>query len=116
MKVSTIHIFAYGEAQVITDEFNFKAPVDKFTKLQAVIDNIKSKKPQDKEDKPHHAINIFFNMRGDYNSTEKKGTFSVKFSDLDKSKLDELVAEFVTLKAQDDAQKKAQEEAKEKNN
>lgn len=102
----TIHIFGYGEAQIIFETVNFKTGVDKFTKLQAVIDNVKSKKPADKTAGDYHAINIFGDLRADYNAKssdgakpkdEDKSSFSVKFADLDSKKLDALVAEFTTL-------------------
>ena len=103
---ATIHIFGYGECQLISEAVNFKTGVDKFTKLQPVIDNIKSKKPADKTVGDYHAINIFGDMRADYNAKrpdgakpkdEDKSSFSVKFADLDSKKIDALVAEFVTL-------------------
>lgn len=103
---ATIHIFGYGESQIISDTTNFKAGVDKFTKLQAVIDNIKSKKPADKTAADYHAINIFGDLRVDYiakgvdgagSNDEDKGSFSAAFKDLDSKKLDALVAEFTTL-------------------
>lgn len=106
MKNFTIHIFGYGEAQVISETVNFKAKVADFTKLKTVIDNIKSKKPADKTTGDYHAINIFGDMRADYNAkrpdgakskNEDKSSFSVKFADLDIAKLNALIAEFVTL-------------------
>ena len=106
MKNFTLHFFGYGEAQVISETVNFKAPVGSFTKLQAVIDNIKSKKPADKTAGDYHAINIFGDMKANYQAKrpagakpkdEDKSSFSVKFADLDSKKIDALVAEFVTL-------------------
>ena len=96
---STIHVFGYGEAQIISKDLNYKTDRTKFSKLQAVIDDVKVKRPQDVELKDFHAINIFADLRADYLSKEEKGSFSVKFEDLDKAKLDALVAEFATLKA-----------------
>lgn len=102
----TIHIFGYGEAQIISETVNFKTGVDKFTKLQAVIDNVKSKKPADKTAGYYHAINIFGDMKVNYQAKrpagakpkdEDKSSFSVKIADLDNKKIDALVAEFVTL-------------------
>lgn len=102
----TIHIFGYGEAQLISETVNFKTGIDKFTKLQAVIDSVKSKKPADKTAGDYHAINIFGNMRADYQAKrtkdakpkdEDKSSFSVKIADLDSKKIDALVAEFTAL-------------------
>lgn len=67
----TIHIFAYGEAQIISKDVNYKTSVSNFTKLQAVIDNIKSLKPADVNASDYHAINIFENMKVAYLSKEK---------------------------------------------
>lgn len=102
----TIHIFGYGEAQIVSDAVNFKTNISAFTKLQAVIDNVKSKKPADKSAWDYHAINIFLDLRADYvaqkpddsNPTDKNaGSFSVKIADLDSAKITALIAEFTTL-------------------
>ena len=96
---STIHIFAYGEAQIIGKDLNFKASVNSFTKLQAVITDIKSKKPADKTDGDYHAINIFFSADCRYMGKAKENSFSCKIADLNETKLNALIAEFATLKA-----------------
>lgn len=95
--MSTIHIFAYGEAQIISKDLNYKTDKTKFSKLQAVVDNIKSKKPADVQVSEYHAINIFDGQRVSYLAKEKEGSFSVKFADVDSAKLDALKAEFKTL-------------------
>ncbi len=102
----TIHIFAYGEAQIISDTVNHKDSVSKFTKLQAVIDNIKSLRPTDVEESEYHAINIFGDLRASYLSKDSDGvgasktkkSYSVKFLELNQTALNELIAEFQTLK------------------
>lgn len=102
----TIHIFGYGESQIISEEVNFKAPVGSFTKLQAVIDNIKSLKPADKTDADYHAINIFSDGNVNYMArraegailgTQNTSSFSVKYTDLDTQKIYDLVVEFDAL-------------------
>lgn len=102
----TIHIFGYGEAQIISKDVNFKAPVGSFTKLQAVIADVKSKMPAGKTVAEHHAINIFGDLRADFQAksaegakpmAENTGSFSVPFSDLNATKLNALIAEFATL-------------------
>lgn len=95
---STIHIFGYGEAQIISKDVNFKAKHSDFTKLEAVIADVKSKRPADKADVAIHAINIFKGIRVDYTAKEKEGSFSCKVEDLDVTKLNDLVAEFAALK------------------
>ena len=101
MKLNTIHIFGYGEAQIISDTLNYKAGVTKFTKLQAVIDDVKSKKPADVPVMDYHAINIFADSRVSYISKEKTGTFSTEFALLNQASLNALIAEFQTLKNAD---------------
>jgi hypothetical protein len=96
---STIHIFAYGEAQIIGKDLNFKASVGSFTKLQAVITDIKSKKPADKTDGDYHAINIFYSADCRYMGKAKENSFSCKLAELNETKLNALIAEFATLKA-----------------
>ena len=95
----SVQFFAYGEAQIIGKDLNFKASVNSFTKLQAVITNIKSKKPADKTDGDYHAINIFFSSDCRYMGKGKENSFSCKLTDLDETKLNALIAEFATLKA-----------------
>jgi hypothetical protein len=95
---STIHIFRYGEAQIITNEFNFKASFESFTKLQSVIDDIKSQKPSNVTEGDFHAINIFKAINCRYMGREKETSFSCDLSDLNESKLNDLIDEFVTLR------------------
>jgi hypothetical protein len=99
-KPNAIHIFAYGEAQIISDEVNFKTSVSSFTKLQDVIDDIKALKPSDVEAKDYHAINIFTQIV-QYISNEgpKVGTYKLEYSQLNATKLNDLIEEFRTLKA-----------------
>lgn len=102
---ATIHIFGYGEAQIISEKTNFKAPVEKFTKLKAVIDNIKGKRPADKESAEHHAVNIFTGLKADFiakksakeTDAKKNNSFSVKYEDLDAKRIEALIAEFQTM-------------------
>lgn len=114
MKLNVIHIFGYGEAQIISDTINHKANVSEFKKLQAVIDDIKALKPKDVEAAEYHAINIFGSTKADYVSKgeKNKGNFSVKFENLNATKLSALVTEFETLKATYDAAEKAKAAAK----
>ena len=96
---NTIHIFAYGEAQIIGKDLNYKAAISKFTKLQAVIDDIKSKKPADVAAGDYHAINIFYSINVRYMGKAKENSFSCNLSELNETKLNALIAEFASLKA-----------------
>lgn len=98
--MNTIHIFAYGEAQIIKESSSFKTDVSKFTKLQMVIDDIKSKKPSDVSTKDYHCINIFNNTIVDYICDEREGNFSTPYNNLDINKLNDLIQEFEDLEKQ----------------
>jgi hypothetical protein len=87
---ATIHIFGYGETQVISKEKNAKVSSSTLTTLENVIQDVFSKKPSDLETtSEYHAINIFV---GDFVTfiPKEKGqkSFRVKYSDLN--------AEYVT--------------------
>jgi hypothetical protein len=102
-KNTTIHIFAYGEAQIISQGLNYKTDVKSFTKLQAVIDDAKSQKPSDVPDSDYHHINIFTDMNGRWFSDGKEGSFTIDFTKLDSAKLNDIITEFRTLKDASDA-------------
>ena len=104
---STIHIFAYGEAQIIGKDLNFKASVNSFTKLADVIADINTKKPADKTAGDYHAINIFHSSDCRYMGKSKENSFSCKLSDLNEVKLNALIDEFATLKSASDSKTSA---------
>ena len=57
---STLHIFGFGDVQVISKDGGATKKASTLTKLQAVIDNVWSTKPTDNTStKQYHAINIF---------------------------------------------------------
>ena len=94
---STIHIFGYGETQIIGDKLNHKAQTSTFaTAVTAVIENIFSKKPADSTltSIEYHAINIFHNMFSDFQPKESKG-FRVKHEDLDAALIEALANEVI---------------------
>ena len=47
MENFTIHIFGYGETQLISNENNDKYPTDKLTKVTALVDAIWNLKPEE---------------------------------------------------------------------
>lgn len=90
---NTLHIFGYGETQVIKQDSNKKVSTSSLTKTQAVIDNVYSKKPQDSDASADvHAVNIFHNMFADYQPKTGK-SFRVEFKDLDAAAIDALVGQ-----------------------
>ena len=96
---NTIHIFGYGETQLISSDSNKKVATSVLTKVQAVIDNVYSKKPADNNaGTEYHAINIFNDMFADYQpKTREEKSFRVKYVDLDATLINELVEEIKAL-------------------
>jgi hypothetical protein len=96
---NTIHIFGYGETQLISSDSNKKVATSVLTKVQAVIDNVYSKKPTDNNaGTEYHAINIFNDMFADYQpKTREEKSFRVKYVDLDATLINELVEEIKAL-------------------
>lgn len=101
-KFSTIHIFGFGDTQLIGSEANGSVKSSELTKLSAFIEHIKTFKPEDVTLTDYHVIHIFNNMdvrylgRGDAHSTEQskiKTTFSVKLNEINSSLLEEFVIE-----------------------
>lgn len=99
VEYSTIHIFGYGETQLISSDSNKKVATLTLTKVQAVIDNVYSKKPADNNaGTDYHAINIFDNMFADYiPKTQGEKSFRVEYKDLDATLINELVEEIKAL-------------------
>lgn len=96
----TIHIFGYGESQVIGKDFNDKAPNSELTSLQAVVDNVYSKKPADSDASADiHAVNIFKDMFADYQPKTGKG-FRVPYAELDAALIQALADEIEAKKPQ----------------
>jgi len=90
---NTVHIFGYGETQIIGEGYNKKTATSGLTKVQAVIDNVWSKKPADSDaSQDYRAINIFHGMFSDYQPSTGKG-YRTQFADLDANLIQELVDE-----------------------
>lgn len=89
---NTLHIFGYGECQVITDTQNKKVPTSECPSAQAVVDMIYALKPTDNNaGTDYRAINIFKGMFADYQSPE--GNFRVEYSELDSALIEQLISE-----------------------
>lgn len=92
---STLHIFGYGETQLIGTDSNKKVPTSALTKVQAVVDNVYSFKPEgNTATEEYHAINIFNDMFADWQtkSADTKG-WRTQYADLDATAIEALVAE-----------------------
>lgn len=98
---NTLHIFGYGEVQVIGKDLNKKVATSELTKVQAVVDNVYSFKPEDSTaTEEYHAINIFNDMFADW-QTKQQGVegWRVQYAELDADAIEELVAEVVAYTA-----------------
>jgi hypothetical protein len=98
---STLHIFGYGETQLIGNNFNKKVPTSVLTTVQAVIDNVYSFKPEgNTATEQYHAINIFNNMFADW-QTAQQGVegWRVNYSELNNVAIDAVVAEIIAYEA-----------------
>ena len=94
---STIHIFGYGETQLIGKDSNKKVPSTALTTLVAVVNNVYSFKPEgNTATEEYHAINIFNDMFADWQAKEQgvKG-WRTQYADLDATAIEALVAEIV---------------------
>jgi hypothetical protein len=90
---NTLHIFGYGETQVITDTENKKVATDSIVGVQLLVDDLYSKKPSDNPaSADYRVISIFNNMFADY-SDEQGNSFRVDYSELNAKLIDAVVLE-----------------------
>lgn len=94
---STLHIFGYGETQLIGNDLNKKVNTSVLTTVQAVIDNVYSFKPEGNvATKDYHAINIFNDMFADWQTAQQSVEgWRVQYPELDAAEIDALVAEII---------------------
>jgi hypothetical protein len=93
---NTLHIFGFGDVQVITNDGGATKKASELTKLQPVIDNVWSTKPTDSKitSEEYHAINIFEGMFADWQPKEPKVEgFRTQYDQLDNAKIQALVDE-----------------------
>ena len=89
---NTLHIFGYGECQVITDTENKKVPTEDCPSAQAVVDMVYALKPADNPaGTDYQNITIIRDLYGSYSAPD--GFFKVEYSELDSSLIDQLVTE-----------------------
>lgn len=93
----TIHIFGFGDAQVIGTDKKGTVKANTLTKLTALINNIKSLKPVDIVAADYHVIHIFngtdIKYLGKPEVKTDKASFTVKITDVDQTMLNEFVTE-----------------------
>lgn len=98
---STIHIFGYGESQIIgtADDdkgFSNKVPTSVLTKVDAFVDDLFTHQPEDNAavKTEYHVIHIFHDNEVRFVSkTDGVEGFSVKLEELNQATLQELVDE-----------------------
>lgn len=90
---NTLHIFGYGETQVITETENKKVATDSIVGVQALIDDLYSKKPADNPaTSDYRVISIFNDMFADY-SDDLGNSFRVEYAELNAALIDAVVLE-----------------------
>ena len=90
---NTLYVFGYGETQVITETENKKVATDSIVGVQALVDNLYSKKPADNPATSNYrVISIFNDMFADY-SDELGNSFRVDYSELNAALIDAVVLE-----------------------
>ena len=94
---NTLHIFEFGDVQLITKEVNVIKKSETLTKLQAVIDDVWGKKPAgNNSTSDYHAINIFDGMFADFQpKTKGEKGYRIKFGQLNVDALNDLVDEML---------------------
>jgi hypothetical protein len=96
---NTIHVFGFGDTQVIGEKNGTVKSAD-LTKLTALVDHIKTFKPEDVTLTDYHVIHIFNGMDVRYlgkgaENKKDKTSFSVKISEVDATILGEFTAEAI---------------------
>ena len=90
----TIHIFAYGETQLIGGENDGKVAGSTLITQQALIDHIKGFRPDDVLDRSYHVIHLHHDNKASYlgkgEALKEKTSFNVNWDQLDASLVDAL--------------------------
>ena len=97
---AVIHIFGYGETQIIGEGINKKFLTTELFKVQDVVDYIYSLKPESNTtSKEYHLINIFKNSRVSFlpksDVVGQENSFSVEYADLDTTTIEALSTELL---------------------
>jgi len=94
---NTIHIFGFGDTQIIGKDKKGTVKSNTLTKLTAFVNHVKSLKPTDVVVADYHVIHIFngadVRYLGTTESKTDKVAYSIKMADIDQTILNELVAE-----------------------
>lgn len=102
-KFSTIHIFGFGDVQIIGKENNGTVKATELTTLQTLVDHVKTFLPATGVTlTDYHVIHIFNKMDIRYlgrqaENNEEKTSFSVEINTVDQGILEAFVNELVSL-------------------
>jgi len=100
---STIHIFGYGETQIIGETNNGEIPSSSLTTLVPFVDHVKTFLPESGVTlTDYHVIHIFEGSDVRYlgvgtEDRKEETSFSVKYDQIDITLLDALVNEVISL-------------------
>jgi hypothetical protein len=90
---STLHIFGFGETQLIGKDFNKKVLTSELTNVQAVVDNLYSFKPEDIEATVNYQAITFTKTFNGVWVTKELNRWITPYAALDATAIEELVAE-----------------------
>lgn len=92
MSWNTLHIFGYGQVQLISNTENKLVDSELCPSTQAVVNMVYSHKPQgNTATTDYRTINIFNDLFADYQSND--GSFRVDYSELDSALIEQLASE-----------------------
>lgn len=95
---NTLLIFGYGQTQLITDTDSKLVDSDELASLNAVIENIYSKKPlENKSQEDYVRIAIYNNDFADWVNNNPEDYFKVSYSELNQALIDSLVLEIKNI-------------------
>jgi hypothetical protein len=103
---NTIHLFGFGDTQIIKEDLNKSVKASELTTQTAFVDAIKALKPEDVVLTDYHVIHIFEGGSVRYlgKPTEvktDKTSFSVEWENVPTTLLDTLVTEIETKLAEE---------------
>ena len=100
---NTIHVFGFGDTQLIAKEKSGTVKSATLTKLQAFIDHVKTFKPADVVAAEAHVIHVVgdrdVRYLGRTENREDKGSYSVKITELNTTIYNDFVNELVAAVA-----------------
>jgi hypothetical protein len=109
---STVHIFGFGDAQLIGSETNGTVKSATLATLPAFVEHDKTFKPENVTVANYHVIHVFNNMEVRYLGTckfnkEEINHFSVKLDQLDATLFSEFLTELETAVVAENATREA---------